>query len=140
MLLILRGSDTPIRPRDIESDLVLANTFGKRESEVTAYWVVRYCQSRRSWTPFNFDKLVRFCTAHDQRFTRIYEYLLEGVSELVVGGFLCLEQKVVTVTTGFIARCYGAAPVAGLPRKRHRRTKIKARSCYERLIDDADLV
>lgn len=140
MLLILRSSDTPIRPRDIESELAFAQTFGKRESEVAAYWIVRYCQAQRSWAPFDFDRLVRFCSAHDPRFSKIYDYLLEGVSELVVDGLVQTEKKVVTLTTGFVARCYGAAPVAGLPRKRPVRVRTKARSRLERLIDDADFV
>jgi hypothetical protein len=66
--------------------------------------------------------------------------LVEGVSELVVEGFVQTEKKIVTLTSGFIARCYGAAPVAGLPRKRPVKVKIRARSCYEKLIEDADLV
>ncbi len=141
MLLILQSSDTPLRPRDIESEVTFTQTFGKRESGVAAYWIIRYCQARRSWTPFEFDKLVHFCMAHDSRFSKIYDYLLEGVSELVVNGFMRSEKKVVTLTTGFVARCYGAAPVPGLPRKRTLRGKpSKARSCHERLIDDADLV
>jgi hypothetical protein len=141
MFLIQRSSDTPIRPRDIESEVAFTQTFGKRESEVAAYWIVRYCQAQRSWSPFEFDKLVRFCMAHDSRFTKIQAYLLEGVSELVVNGFVRTENKVVTLTTTFVARCYGAAPVMGLPRKRYPRVKpSKAKSCYERLIEDADLV
>ncbi len=140
MLLILRSSDTPIRPRDIESELAFVQTFGKRESEVAAHWIVRYCQARRSWAPFSFDLLVQYCQAHDSRFSKIYDYLVEGVSELVVEGFVQTENKVVTLTTGFVARCYGAAPVAGLPRKRTLKVRTRARSCLERLIDDADLV
>lgn len=141
MLLIQRSSDTPIRPRDIESDTSFTKLFGKREAEVAAYWVIRYCQARRSWAPFEFDKLVRFCMAHDSRFTKIHAYLLEGVTELVVNGFVQTEKKVVILSTAFVARCYGASPVLGLPRKRYPRVKpSKARSCYERLIDDADLV
>lgn len=140
MLLILRSSDTPIRPRDIESELAFAQTFGQRESEVAAYWIVRYCQSRRSWAPFDFDRLVSYCQAHDPRFSKIYDYLVEGVSGLAVGGFVQTEQKVVTLTTGFVARCYGAAPIAGIPRKRPLKVRTRARSRYERLIDDADLV
>jgi hypothetical protein len=141
MLLIHRSSDTPIRPRDIESEFSFDKVFGKREPEVAAYWIVRYCQARRSWAPFEFDRLVRFCLAHDSRFQKIHHYLLEGVSELVLQGFVQIEKKEVTLTTSFVARCYGASPVAGFPRKRHVRVKpSKARSCYERLMDDADLL
>lgn len=141
MLLIHRSTDTPIRPRDVESETAFVKAFGKRESEVAAYWIVRYCQSKRSWLPFDFDKLVRFCQAHDPAHTRIYNYLLEGVSELVVGGFVVSEKRVVTLTTSFVARCYGAAPVPGLPRMRRPRVKrSQARRLHERLIDDADLV
>jgi hypothetical protein len=141
MLLIHRSSDTPIRPRDIESDTTFDKVFGKRECEVAAYWVVRYCQARRSWAPFEFDRLVRFCLAHDSRFQKLHDYLLEGVSELVLQGFLQTEKRSVTLTTSFVARCYGSSPVAGLPRRRPVRVHpSKARSRYERLVDEADLI
>lgn len=141
MLLIHRSSDTPIRPRDIESDSAFLKTFGTREPEIAAYWIVRYCQSRRSWLPFEFDKLVRFCQAHDPTHSRVHHYLLEGVTELVVNGFLRSEKAFVTLTTSFVARCYSAAPVPGLPRKRYPRGKPSpAKRRYERLIDDEDLV
>jgi hypothetical protein len=141
MFLIHQSSDTPLRPRDIESETSFDKVFGKRESDVAAYWIVRYCQAKRTWVPFEFDKLVRFCMAHDPRFRKIHNYLLEGVAELVVQGLVQTENRVLTLSTVFVARCYGAAPVLGLPRKRQPYVKAsKARRCFERLIDDAEIV
>ncbi len=141
MLLIQQSSDTPIRPKDVESETIFSRVFNTRESDIAAYWIVRYCQAQRSWTPFEFERFVRFCSAHDPRFTKIREYLLEGVAELVVNGFVQTSERKVVLSTLFVARCYGAAPVLGFPRRRRPYVKpSKARSRYERLLSDAEIV
>jgi len=139
---ILRSTDTPIRPLDIESDNAFVNTFGGREPEVAAYWIVRFCQARRSWKPFMFEKLANYCSHHDRVFTdNARNYLLEGLTELVVRKFISSNKGQVTLTTSFVARCYGAAPIPGLPRKSvPRQSSKKAKSRYERLMEDESLV
>jgi hypothetical protein len=138
----LRSTDTPIRPLDIESDNAFLNAFGQREPEVAAYWVVRFCQARRSWKPFLFDKLVRFCLMHDASYPNgVQDSLLEGLTDLVVGKFVLSDQGIVTLTTTFVARCYERAPIPGLPRKRRQRQPRKhVKSRYERLMEDESLL
>lgn len=137
MLLVERSSDTPIRPKDIESDHAFTNTFGKRDAEIAAYWIVRYCQSRRSWLPFMFEQIATFCYVHDQRTAAAYNFLMEGVVHLVIDGLVRLDKQKVTLTTTFIARCYASAPVQGMPRKRGpRKPRKNVRSRYQRIFDD----
>lgn len=138
-LRITSSSDTPIRPKDIDSDSSFVGVYGgQRETEVAAYWVVRYCQAKRSWRPFAYESLLQFCSAHEPT---AKTYLRTGVVGLLVDSALVLEQELLTVTTKFIAKCYGAAPLRGLPRRKRMRKvfeEVYLKSCLEHILEDAD--
>lgn len=142
VIFIERSTDTPIRPKDIDSDSSFTNMLGQRRSEVAAYWVVRYCQARRSWKPFLFDNLAKFCGHHDQQFSATaHSLLLEGMADLVVRKLVQSDKGIVTLSTSFVARCYENSPIPGLPRKRRlRSSRARVRSRYERLLEESLLV
>ena len=62
----------PIRPHHINTKQHFWNAFGNQETEVSAYWVVRFCQLKDCWFSFtqkeieaytegrfNFNQLLR---------------------------------------------------------------------------------
>lgn len=139
-LLIRRGVDTPIRPKDIDVDSTFVHEFEKRDAEVAAYWIVRYCQSRRSWLPFNLEKLARFCAAHYPPSVNTFELLANGVTELVVQDLVRNDKKVLTLTAKFVARCYAASPLPRLPKKRGSRSPRKpSKTRLEHLLSEEDI-
>jgi hypothetical protein len=132
-LLIERATDTPIRPRDVDGSGSFKGGFGQDNAGRAAWWIVRFCQARGSWTPFNMSQLLQFCWEH-----------AAGTETDCVADFTFDERWVyqredarIVLTTAFVARCYQYAPVLGLPRKRKPRTpkSVKRMSRYERLLD-----
>jgi len=136
VLLIHRSSDTPIKPKDCDNEREhsFSRLFGKRESDFAAYWIVRFCQARRSFTPFEHDRFTYFCVAHED--PRLREKLREGIQDLVLSNLVKLDGLTLTLTAQFVASCYKAAPVQGLPKKKSARKKNGSGMSYiERLIE-----
>jgi len=139
-LRITSSSDTPIRPKDIDIDASFVGLYGgQRETEVAAYWVVRFCQAKRSWRPFAYESLLQFCLAHTEPEAK--QYLRTGVVGLIVEGSLALEHELLTLTLKFVAKCYGAAPLRGLPRRKRPKKVLREvylKSCLEQILEDDD--
>lgn len=51
-----------IKPSDIDTSPSLHwfGAFGKMEREISARWIVRFCQSRGNWEPFTYENVERF--------------------------------------------------------------------------------
>lgn len=113
-LLIQKTTDTPIRPKDIDTDDFWEGTFDDKVARA-AFCVVRFCQSRRSWAPFQLDPYLRYLSA---MFSVAGDDL---VTSLVNAKLVQLQEGVVTLTTAFVATCYNTAPVRGLPRKKSKK-------------------
>lgn len=130
LLLIERTTDTPIKPCNIDGDSAFTGVFGKREQENLAVWIVRLCQSRKSWLPFKLKDLANFYALHNHIAVEDFE---EAV--LVMSGkrWLIVDDGVITLAMAFVTLCYLHAPVLGLPRKKRiRKPKaIKRISRYE---------
>ena len=141
-LPINHSSDTPIRPRDVDSSNTFVSAFGKRETEVTAFLVVRFCQLKKNWKPFTVEAFTQYClSAHDHGSeAKVRSYLLDGLTHLNMGEYIRIDKGVVTLTTAFVARCYQKAPVLGTPRKRSPKPKLYRANRYDRLASGEDIV
>lgn len=58
-----------IRPSYIDTspDLHWFDTFGKMEREISARWIVRFCQERGNWGPFTQAEIEAFYNAGGYR-------------------------------------------------------------------------
>ena len=54
------------QPNDIDTSSHLWSTFGHRETEITAKWIVRLCKKRGTgWAPFTREEINEFYTPSD---------------------------------------------------------------------------
>ncbi len=122
-LLLQKTTDTPIKPKDIDTDDFWEGTFADRDAEWAAFWVVRFCQSRRSWAPFQLIQLYKYLefTALPTDMSEVSEGELNSLLNLLNGDLVQFKGEVITLTVAFVATCYKTAPVLGLPRKRVKR-------------------
>jgi hypothetical protein len=96
-------------PGDIDTGQHFFNAFGNLETEISARWIVQFCQERgQEWGPFTEEELELYYNQHgyegfwfnglltdDQRYIRVDK-----------------EARTYEVTPEFIRRCYKAAPSA----------------------------
>jgi hypothetical protein len=139
---ITSSSDTPIRPKDIDSDATFIGLFGgQRETEVVAYWIIRYCQAKRSWRPFTYESLLAYCLAHTEDAAK--RYLMAGVVGLHADKAVLIDANVLTLTTRFVAQCYSIAPLRGMPRRKRTRKvlqEVYLKSCLDQILEDDDVI
>lgn len=134
VILIQQSSDTPVRPRDIDTDDTLLGTFGgDRDAELAAFWIVRLCQRHRSWRPFPISRLTSYIHVNDGESSD--EQLMAGLAVLTEKGLVRSDKGAVTLTTAFVATCYKAHPVQGMPRRKYARASRKTDkvSKYQRI-------
>ena len=53
--------ETVLPPDKINTEAHFWNAFGHHEREISANWVVRFCQSRGNWDCFTFRELEKWC-------------------------------------------------------------------------------
>lgn len=99
---------TPIKPSDINAQQHLWDAFGHRESEISAGWIVRFCQQRNNntWEPF---KLVDLQAFYVERLGRQERFLF---NRLTAQGHVTVEDGVVAVSVRFVAMCHGSSPAS----------------------------
>jgi hypothetical protein len=50
-----------IQPGDIDTSRHFWDTFNNLETEVSARWIVKFCQQRdKGWKPFTYDEIEQF--------------------------------------------------------------------------------
>jgi hypothetical protein len=54
---IINPRTHPIKPDQIDATNVIMDSFGKSETEVSATWIVEFCQFRGGWLPFTMREL-----------------------------------------------------------------------------------
>lgn len=98
-----------VNPSDIDARecarLNFFETFGRHETESSAWWIVRFCQTRGSWEPFSFRQIASFFIANGGcgRFT---------FNGLVSDEFVVLmDDGLYRVTEEFVLKCHGASPM-----------------------------
>lgn len=123
VLLLQQTTDTPIRPKDIDADG--AGAFPEKAMDDAAFRIIHYCQSRRTWAPFKLSQLTRYMLA---LWPSWYDDDLEdGLNRLVSQRLIQRDDKdQMTLTVAFVASCYKASPVQGLPRKKSKKRSRKA--------------
>lgn len=94
--------DTKIKPEDINTTRHFFNGFGHRETEISANWIVRFCQKRgEGWKPFMLSELEKFYTPGDGFW----------FNRLTTEKWVSVKDGVVTLTVRFVERCHKASPV-----------------------------
>lgn len=97
-----------IEPSDIDTGKHFFGAFGKDEREVSARWIVRYCQHIGEWQPFTLAELQAWYDVERARKGwRQEEFWFNGLDS---PQWLRLEDGRYHVTPLFIALCYQASP------------------------------
>jgi len=113
---LLPDEEFPITPAHIDATDHLWNAFGNCETEVSARWIVRFCQERGSWAPFAYkaldtfykrgirEKGERLADLADFRFNRLADDRDDK------GGLVVEKDGLYHVTAEFVTRCYLSRP------------------------------
>ncbi len=81
-------------PEEMVSDKHYSDAFGQNETEISASYIVRYCQSVGNWDPFTYEQINEFYPRGDG-FT---------FNRLIDGGWIIHEDDLYYVTMGFLSR------------------------------------
>lgn len=88
----------PILPSHINAEEHLFEAFGKMETEISAGWIVRFCQQRGlGWAPFTKAEIDKF-SGEDFWFNRLDDK------------FVVLSNGLYHITHEFVARCFLSSP------------------------------
>ncbi len=128
-----------IRPRDIDCTKHFFSAFGNSETETSANWIVKFCQSREDgwfnrllrrlrglspWEPFNYDEIEAFYKFDNFTFNRLIKPAqvpnnaaqefggdYSAGRRKVGGGWITKDQDgKFHISHEFVARCYKASP------------------------------
>jgi len=103
--VITELSNYPITPDKIDisgvADDYLPGIFGKYESEVAAFSIIKRCQERGDWRSFTLGDLKKVKISKDTRL-----FIPAGVFWLVFGKFIVHKKRKYYLTEDFIQRCY----------------------------------
>ncbi len=97
-----------VEPEKINTEQHFWDAFGNVETEISARWIVRFCQERkRGWEPFSKSEIEQFYNQH-------------GYVHFMFNKLLSRDQRYVrvegdaySVTPEFVDRCYQASPLVG---------------------------
>lgn len=92
-----------IKPSDIDTSRHFWDAFGNCETEISACWIVRFCQDRNSWEPFTYDELNFFCKANGHKGDFWFNRLDKKA-------FIQKKNGLYHIAHRFICRCYEASP------------------------------
>jgi len=93
-LFTVTGQDTDNRPPT------------NAETEISARWIVRLCQKRNSWEPFPLSELQ---SLYVERFSDGFTF-----NKLIDQSWIKKDGNMISVTAGFIVRCYESSPANNL--------------------------
>ena len=92
-----------IKPSDIDTSKHFFDAFGNCETEISAWWIVKFCQARNSWAPFFYDELNSFYTANGYKGRFWFNRLTQEDFVQEKDGFYHITHR-------FVCRCYEASP------------------------------
>jgi hypothetical protein len=112
-----------INPSDINTNSHFWDAFGNNETEVSANYIVRFCQERGHWEPFTLAEIEAFYqrTSGHQGFS--FNRLLGGPYQHMTAAsfpwgetrqaeaFILKKNGQYVITSEFIERCYNSSPV-----------------------------
>lgn len=93
----------PIDPADIRADRHFYDAFDNSETEISAGWIVRFCQERKQgWKPFTYKQIDAF-------------YASKGVKDgftfnRLIPSFIVQKGRRYYITPQFVGKCYTASP------------------------------
>ncbi len=102
---IIDPATYPVSPDQINTDRHFFEAFDDYEMEVSARWIVRFCQQRgQGWQPFTAADINDFYRAEGQH----GEF---GFNGLDLERFIVLKGGRYYFTDEFVSRCFRASPV-----------------------------
>ena len=111
-----------VQPSYFRTDTHYWNTFGNNETEVSARWLVRFCQDRGDWGPFPLVHLQAFYEAarrkpeqfHFNRLTAdgYYHHSAGGGHWVTQDPVVTVKDGTVTILPGFIGKLLQNADLA----------------------------
>ena len=104
----MKDATKPIQPKDIDTSKHFFDAFGSSEREVSAGWIVRFCQDRElGWTPFTYNEIDAFYGAkgfRNFRFNGLQDYGVAPADRNPV------DNPEYIISHEFVSRCYKASP------------------------------
>lgn len=95
--------NSKIQPQDIDASKHFFDAFDNMETEISARWIVKFCQSRgRGWEPFTRDEIERFHNEHG--------FVDFWFNKLGPENGVRFEGDIVHIEHEFVARCWKASP------------------------------
>lgn len=92
------------QPKEIDTSRHFWNTFDNMEREVSARWIVKFCQNRgQGWTFFTVTELEHYYCQHGFR-----NFWFNG---LIEQGYLLRDGDNITITPEFVVQCMRAGLV-----------------------------
>jgi len=91
-------------PLDINAKVHLFDSFNNKETEISAGWIVRFCQQRKKgWEPFSYEDIDRYYKSRGRKEKFWF-------NRLVTSGFILKEDDKYIITPGFVYRCHKSSP------------------------------
>jgi hypothetical protein len=115
--------EIPIQPSDINTDKHFMGSFDHMETETSARWIVRLCQTLGGWEPFTMAQLLELYAQKFPGESFLFNRLIHpGTTFSIIsgpyqagGGWVVQgEDGKYRVTDDFVLRCYHSAPAARL--------------------------
>jgi hypothetical protein len=112
----------PIQPDQIDTSDHLWDAFDHHETEISARWIVQFCQQRgQSWSPIRPEELTRYYRTERKQpherfcFNRLIDpgtAFYGGLGSRPVGGGWLMKQDdgTLAITDEFVTRCHQASP------------------------------
>lgn len=99
---------TPITPAHIDTDRHFWDGFGNRETEISANWIVRFCQQLgQGWAPISLHDLQAYYNQEREGRPERFSF-----NRLASEGYVLVEGDKVVLTARFVATCYMVSPKA----------------------------
>jgi len=94
----------PVKPRHINTKAYFWDAFGNTETDVSANYIVQFCQKKGGWYPFTKKEIDDFYQSigHTDGFT---------FNHLIDDGWVVENAGVYRVTLEFVARVWASSPV-----------------------------
>lgn len=111
MNIITTPNQCPIRPEHIDASTTrkfMGSIWQNMETEISAYWLVKFAQSRESWMPFameDFDRFYQETFPGKFCFNKLTPNYIQKLTE--DDGW---NRDWMAFTIEFVAACYATTP------------------------------
>src|SRR3989339_1933056 len=92
------------QPSDINTKVRFFDAFQHVETEISAGWIVRFCQARgKGWEPFTFADIDGFYKSKGMHDGFWFNRLLSNA-------FIVEKEGMYHITPDFVSRCFKSSP------------------------------